>query len=118
MRTAKFPRLAHAVITVCVALTLSGCAWLSRPDDDVLPPWRVAEVISVGPRSEESRAVALDCAGYSPVVAILLYHDGPRHARRMRAAKVPAPSGLRAGDRARFSTKDCGAPVLPLMLPK
>jgi hypothetical protein len=104
------------------ALALSGCAWWARPGDDVSPPWRIAEVSSIDPRAAEARTATRDCvgapeaSGAASSVAVLSYHDGSRYMRRPRTARVPATPGLHVGDRVRFNTLDCRAPIVPLTI--
>jgi hypothetical protein len=122
MRGATVPGLRDAAGLAGVVFVLSGCAWLTRPDEDVMPPWRVAEVVAVGPRSSWARPLTLDCkstpseARDDSVFAVLLYRDGPRHARRMRTARVPVIDALHVGERVHFDSVDCLVAKIPRIL--
>ena len=113
MHAAAVPKLRNAAGLAGAAFVLSGCAWLARPDEEVLPPWRVAEVVSVGPRSSWEKPVTRDCKAASSetrddsVFAVLVYHDGSRYARRMRTARVPIIEDLHVGNRVQFNSVDC-----------
>ena len=97
----------------CALLTGSGCAWLTAREDDVLPPWRIAEVVALGPRASWSKPLTSSCADPAvaanpeQVFAVLAYRDGPRHARRLRTARIPLVMDLRVQDRVRFNTEEC-----------
>ena len=113
--------LARVLRVAFAGLALSGCALLSRPEDDVAWPWRVAEVISVGSGAAgpQSQLLARDCSGVlqgtgkQPTLAVLLYRDGPGHTRRIRTARVPVVDDLHVGDRVQFDSVDCLVAKIP-----
>jgi hypothetical protein len=122
MRATLAARCRIAAAVAGAVLVLGGCASLSRSDDAVLPPWRVAEVISVGPSSAWEKPLTRDCKTASSatrddsVFAVLLYRDGLRHVRRMGTARVLVADGLRVGDRVQFDPVDCRVEKTPRAL--